>query len=169
MRHLAAPLTRRALLRTTGLVPAALAIGGLSLVGCGITGNTIPQFVTDANTVANGLAAILPGLTTVTGMTAATITKVQGYITEAQNLAAELASAATAGGTSLVATVSNFAGVVGNAVSSLTGIPGLSKAISAASSLLPVILSAAGIVLAGPPPQMPAAQARAILLAAAGR
>lgn len=71
--------------------------------------------------------------------------------------------------------VSNFGSVVSNVISSLTGSAGASSfvqtIISAASTLLPVILSAAGIALAATPliGNMTPDQARVILLAAAPR
>lgn len=163
-------ITRRSLLRTTAIVPI-VALAACQGVGSAV--QAVPQFVTDATTIATALQALLPSLTTITGFSASTLSQIQTWVSEAKNLASELSSAASAGG-SVTSMVSNFGSVVGNVISSLTGSAGASSVvqtiISAASTLLPVILSAAGIAFAqAAPASMPVAQARAILIAMAAK
>lgn len=67
------PFTRRALLRTTAIVPiAALA----ACAGVSSAVQSVPQFVTDATTIANALQALLPSLTTITGFSASTLSQI---------------------------------------------------------------------------------------------
>lgn len=161
-------ISRRHLLGT-------VALGGVaaSAVGCAQLSTTASQLVTDANTLASGLAGIAPSLSTITGAAASTITTVQGWIADAQAVAQKIATAAESG----LAAVAPLASQMGSLVNSIVGTLGggavtvpswLQTVLTAAQTLAPIILSAAGIALAAPLVSggMTPAQARAVLKAA---
>jgi phage-related protein len=152
--------------RSALLVPVGIFFASLTQ-GCETVAK-LPQYAQDVETVAAALNAILPAIQTLTGISASVVSKVTSAIATAQSLAAQIAAAAGSGASSVGALVSNFSGVFSTVASALGfNVPGIvGTVLQAGSALLPIILSAAGIALAGPPPAMPAAEARAILMIA---
>lgn len=152
-------MLRRHLLSAAAALPLAA-----GLAACSAVTAAVPQVVDDVNSVAAGLNGILPSLTTIAGVAAQTVTKIQGLVGEAQTIASQVGQVVSP------SAATGLAGVVGDVVTALTGAalpPWAGAVLSAAQALLPVILTAAGVALAGPPPAMSAAQARAVLKAAA--
>lgn len=136
--------------------------------GCG-TLSQIPTFVTDLNTIVGALNAVLPSLSAIAGISSTTVQKITGYVSQLQQIAAQVASAS---GTGVAGLVANFNGIFGQ-ITSLIGVnvPGAwGTVIQAAISLLPSILSAAGLMVArvgsAPAPFTPD-QARSVLAAIA--
>jgi ABC-type transporter Mla subunit MlaD len=160
-------MTRRALLRTTAIVPLAVIAAGCSTIQ-----TQLPQFVTDMNTIAAALQSVLPQIQTLTGLPAATLATIQSAITTAQNAAAQVASTIAAGTTTGInGLISGF----GSAVSTVAGLIGgnapgfIGTLLTAVQTLLPAILSVAGIALAPPAmagPGMTPEMARGILRSA---
>lgn len=154
-------VSRRALLTA---MPAAAA---LPMLGCASVFGSLPQFAADIQTIAADLAKALPDLTTLAGVGGATVTKVEGWISDIQGVAGTIGSAVAAGGSTLVGAISQFGGAFNSITSALgVSVPGtLGTVLQAGLSLLPQILAIAGIALAqvSGPPMMPPARARAIL------
>jgi hypothetical protein len=164
---LAHTLNRRTLLSSAALGAVAIGIAGCTTAQT----QTINQVVDDVNTLAGGVAAILPSLTTITGFAADTVAKVQGYIANIEGVASQVASVASQGASAVAPLVSNLGSLVSSIYVALGGssLPSsVSLILQAAQALLPVILTAAGIALApAAAPSMSAAQARLVLRAAA--
>jgi hypothetical protein len=175
----------RLILRLLLCVPlVASAVGG-----CAATSPTAPastvsaavqQAASDVQLLATGLAALTPLLTSL-GVPAATVTKIQGYISQVQTDAGQVSTLVAAGTTPDVGTVQDIAKLVGSiaqaAQGALPASPSTEAAIAivqAAVSLAPVILSAFGVTAAAAAaPPLPAPfyspdDARAILRRAAG-
>lgn len=160
-------ITRRSLFGTTALI----LVGALSGCSASVPTVSVPQWVTDANTIATAFAkSLLPALASLTGMTASSISQIQTWVTNLGTLASQLASAA-ASGTNVNALIALFGQTVNNIVVALTGsaLPAsVQTLLTAAQTLLPLILSVAGVALAGSTAMSPSA-ARALLLAAASK
>ena len=159
-------MTRRALLRSTALVPVALALDGCAKLTSVLA--SLPQYAVDVQKAGALLSKfVLPALPAL-GLAGATLTKVEGWITQAESVAGTIGSAAAAGGTTLVSQLSSFAGAF-NGIASTLGLklPGdVGLVLQDVAALLPTILKDAGvnIALSGPAtaaPMMSAAVARA--------
>jgi hypothetical protein len=162
-------ISRRTLLGSTAMVAPALLLNGCSGL------SSLPQFATDVENIAGMLSNAAPTLATLTGVAQGTINKVTGLINTASTIAGAVTSAASAGASGVGALVSNFASNFGSIAGALgVNVPGLwGTVIQAGASLLPSILSAAGIALAGPTVQVPnamsTADARKIVVALAAK
>jgi hypothetical protein len=158
--------SRRALLRTTVLVPVAVAV-----TACGSTngGPSLSQLAQDVQTLAAGVGAILPLISNLSGISGSIMSTVQSALADIN----EVAAAVGAGGSTI--TVANLSTDVGTILKVLTGsgvtVPStVTTILQAAMALLPTILSAAGVALSGlaaAAPTMSAEQARAALRQAA--
>ena len=151
-------ISRRALLTAVVGAPAALA-------ACQSNGPSLSQLAQDVQTIADGVATILPMIQGVQGISASVIAKIQSGIADLKRVATDV----TGGTTS---TVQSLANDIPSMIAAIAGIkvPSVVTTIlNAASALLPVVLSLAGVVLAGPtaPPVMTADQARLVLRGAA--
>lgn len=157
-------ISRRTLLGATCLVPVA---------GCAALQTvSTPQFVNDMNAIASALSTIMPDLATVTGISSSVVAKVTGLVTTAKTLAGQVAASVGSGASTVGALASNFGSVISGITGALgVNVPGVwGTVLQAATSLLPLILSAAGVALAGPSaPAMQPTTARAILAAVAAR
>lgn len=167
-------LSRRALLATTALVPAA------ALVAC--AGTTVPQALQqaaqDVLLIDNAFVAILPDLGPL--LSASTLAIVQQAVTGIQSVAAAITGATTiASAQPLVIQLESDINAIVGAVAGLN-LPGtIGQVITAASILLPVIEVALNMILPAPTPAMARlraqaagmtpATARVILRAAAAR
>ena len=165
-------MTRRALLRSTALVPVAAVVACAGQTAAGLPA----QLLSDVQTLASGVAGILPTLGAVAGIPAATVSQVGGDIAELQQAAGTLSGVATT--TAAQPVVQQIEGyvnaIVGIAAPLLAATPA-GPILAAATVLLPVIEAAVGLVLppSAPPAavaaaasQMTPAQARLILAAA---
>lgn len=157
--------TRRQLLAVAMTAPATLV-----LANCGSL--TLSQVETDIQTIANGVAAIpsslLSDAAAIAGVTSATITAVKGYVADIGAIAADVGAAAAS---TLAVPATALSKDIAALVTALTGVkvPAfVTTILDAATSLLPTVLTVAGIALApaAPLPMSPA-RARAVLLAAA--
>lgn len=170
-----AGISRRKLFATVSTVMA-----GIALAGCDIFQNATTQVMTDAqqvtddiNSVANGLAGVLPNVQTITGAAASVVTSIQDGIAKIKALAANVSTAVKSGIQTAAPYISQIAGLVGTISSSLNGmgasVPSwVGDVLTAAKTILPIALSLAGVALAGAPTTgMTASQARKILAAAA--
>lgn len=160
-------MTRRALLRSTALVPIAAlaACNGMSAAQIG------QQVAGDVSLLGTGLAGALPGLVSLKVLTGADVSKVSGLVGQLTQLASGVSSALTQ--TAAQPVIQQIGGVLAQiaAVAGPLLPPPWGTAIMAAQVLFPVIASAVGLIsqaapLAGP---MTPDQARAALRAAAAR
>lgn len=131
------------------------------------TANTIAQqVVSDVGLIATGLQAALPGLTTTAGISATTVSKVGGYVSQLQSLASSVTTSLTT--TSAQPVIQQVISVIGQiaAVAGPALPPPWGTAILAAEVLLPVIASAVGIAMASTSaaaPAMTPSMARTVL------
>lgn len=162
--------------RSVFMVPVGLFFAA-GLAGCQGLSNAVaklPQWAEDAQTIGNALGTVAGVVGTIQGIPATVVSTVQNAVSTAQRFAAQIGSAASSAGSNVAGLVSSFSGAVAGAISSLAGVsvpPWVSTALSAVTTLMPTILSVAGVVLAGPsapsdPRAIPAA--RAYLAALAG-
>lgn len=125
----------------------------------------IPVWVKDVTNIGAELSAAANDLKAITGVPAAIVLKVQGWIADAKALALRIGSDVTTAVPS--GTLSSFIGSFINIASALSGKVGgtLGMVIHAGLAVLPSILAIAGIALAGPPMQstMSEAQGRRVL------
>jgi phage-related protein len=169
------PMTRRSLLSATATVMAALGLVACDTVGTAVTqvSSDADQVTADINSVANGLAGVLPNVQAITGVAASVVTTIQNGVAQIKSLAATVSTAVKNGIQTAAPYISQVASLVGTISSSLTGmgasVPSwVTDVVTAAKTVLPVALSLAGVALAGAPSTgMTVAQARAILAAAA--
>lgn len=169
------PVSRRSLLRSTALVPAALVVANCSALTGGVS---ISQVSSDIATIASGLAGILPTIAKVAGVTTGVMSTIGTATNDLQKIASAVSSATSTAATTMVGTVENVVGGVLSAVSGISLPSSLSTVFSAISALLPAIEQGVGIVtaLVAPAPArfarataaMSPDQARAVLIAAAG-
>jgi len=142
-------------------IPIGLA---LATTGCA----QLSKVTSDADTIANGVAAILPTIQAITGLSASVVAKVQAGIAVLKSAAASLSGAVAGGATTASQQLAAGLSAVTGALNGVNVPPWVSTVLSAAQTLLPVALQLAGVALAGPPSDGKAtAQARAVLVAAA--
>jgi outer membrane murein-binding lipoprotein Lpp len=160
-------MNRRMLLTTTALIPATALLSGCQ--GLSSFFGNLPQFATDAETIAAAITKILPDIQAITGLAGGALTTVKNAITSLTTIAAEIGSAAASGASGLV---SNFASVYNTILSAIPGgisVPGIvGTVLQAGVALLPQILAAVGVMLATRPATMSPERARAVLVAVAG-
>lgn len=156
------PVSRRALVRGAVLIPVGLA---LSAAGCA----NLSQFASDASTIANGLAGILPTIEGVVGVGTSVAATVNDIVARIQAGATALAGAAGPGAQTIVQQIGAGISALSTALTGFTLPSWVSTVISAAGALLPVVQGAVGLLIAArqAPSGMTADQARSILLAAA--
>lgn len=164
--------TRRNLIRSATMIPI-----GLVLADCAALSsipNVTAQVVSDINVIADGVAAILPGLSAVGSVGAAIASAVGALVSDAKGAASAVSTAiTTVAAQPFVSTVAADITAAITAVKSITLPSGITNILSAAQSLLPFVQQAVGlgqtlisaIPLAGP--AMSPDAARAILAAAA--
>lgn len=155
------------------MVPVGLAFAA-SGIGCAEVEAELPQWSQDATTIANALSTIGGAVASIQGLPSAVASDISTAIASAKSLAESLASSVASGASSTAMGITNlitqFGSTVTSAVSSignLTVPSWVTTALGAIQTVLPTILSVAGIALA------PAAaasgltvdQARAILKA----
>lgn len=150
-----------------------LAIGTvLSLAACGtmadpstwFAGKSVNQVLAvvaqDASTIAGGLRGALPAIGAASGMTPANIANVGVIIADIQSVAGQLATSAST--TAAQPLVQQLAGDVNAVIAALQGVttlpPQVQLVLTAASVLLPVIMTAVDLLT--PPPVAVVAQAR---------
>lgn len=159
-------INRRALL---GLIAVSAAVAGCNGLSSGVTTAGVAatvgaQLVADVQGLASGLQAQFPAVAS--ALTSAQATQVQGYLTTLASLASSVNTTLTATAAQptvqqIVAVVQQIAAVAGPVLPPPWGL-----AISAAVSLLPVIASGVGLVIASAQTAaapMPPAQARVVL------
>lgn len=158
-------LTRRELMATTALMPLAACAGTTPSAA-------LIQAIQDVQTIAAGLAGVLPGLGSIPGIPATVVGKAGSIISEIQAVAQQMAGVTTTAGAqgsvqqletllnTLVAAVAPF----------VAAVPVVGQVFAAAAVLLPVIEAAVGLIVK-PAARLEAAltpdQARLILQAAA--
>jgi hypothetical protein len=125
-----------------------------------------PQnIIDDINAILSGLVTMLPGLEF---LPADLLTKIEGWVAQAQQLVSLLSHAISSGDAGPI--IQSFVDIIGQIISALTGygnLPGwLSTAIGAIQFLLPIILSFLGVGSRARAAATPGgeAQARAILM-----
>lgn len=163
-------LSRRAALQR-GLM---LACAPIALAGCAtLTGRTAAtiaaQVVSDAQTIATGLSGVLPALTALRTIPAATASSVSTLLSEAIGVAKSISSGMTASAAQPL--VKQIEGDVNAAVQALAVLPlppSIESVLLAAQVLLPVVESAVGLAVPAGAVKggMTPAQARAVLKAA---
>lgn len=159
-------VTRRALLRTSALIPV-----GLFLVDC--TAAQQAQFSkvsADIETIAGAITGVLPALAAVKGVSASVMAKIGQAAADLKTLAGAMSGATATAATTTVGTVENVINGVLGAVGGLSLPSGLNSVFSAISALLPAIEQGVGIVTTLMAPAaggMSANTARSVLKAAA--
>ncbi len=156
-------ISRRALLTLSASASVA------ALAACTAGQQAIVSKVTsDASVIADGISAILPVVQGVVGISAGTVAAVQGAVAKVKAAASVLENAV--GSTAQTAASELSAGVaVVNAATTGLQLPGwVPAALQAAQTLLPIVLSLAGVALGGTmPTEAAVANARATLQFAA--
>lgn len=139
---------------------AALVLLAAPLAACATAPTTpaIPVWVTDLQNIVTDLTKYLPS-----GVAPAVV----ALVGQAQSIYTAIASA-VAGGGGVAGLVSSFAGIIGDIFGAIGGINAsgiFATALQAAMSLLPTILSLAGVAMrqAASASFMPPAEARALL------
>lgn len=153
-------MNRRQLLTASVLLPI------LTDVGCA----QISQAESDATTIANGVAAILPTVQTLTGISQNVVNSVTKGIAAIKAGATSLASSAVNAASTAGQEVAAGVAAVNAALSNVSVPSWVSTAVSAAETLVPILLQVAGVAAApapAPPGSMTVAQARAFLKAVA--
>lgn len=163
--HAHTDISRRCL-----MVSAAALVPVLAVIGCAGTQANIAQWAQDAQTIDAGLKGALTNLGTmnVDGMTPALATKINGYLTQLDTLAAQIQAASNA--TVAQPTAQQIAQIVNAIVAALAGLPlppAVSGAVIAASVLAPAIETAVGLTVAPAASRMSPDEARRTLRAAA--
>lgn len=163
------PITRRGLLRTTALIPAAVAVAMID--GCSAITTAIalaPEIATYAGTIAQGISLVLPTIKTLTGLAGGAYDTIAWLATEIENAARGLTTATVSTASSLVTTVGSDLGTIAGKLSGLPGLPTLvDDVISNALALYTGIetkLFGAPVVTAPPPAAMHRFAARAATL-----
>ncbi len=155
---MAKKIDRRALLGIFAVTPLAVACTAQQTA-------QIASVTTDADIIAQALQALLPTVSTLTGLGGTALQNIEKGIAAVQSAAATMDSAVSGG----AATAGQlFASGLSAVVSGLSGISlpsWVSTALSMAQTLLPVALQVAGVLLplAPTPGGVTAAQARAYL------
>lgn len=121
----------------------------------------------DADTIANGVAAIMPTVQTITGISDAVVAKVGSVIVAVKSAATTLATAVGQDAVAAATTISNGIADIKANLSSFTLPSWVSTVLSAAETLAPIVMQAAGVILPLAPAPEAVKQARAVLLAAA--
>jgi hypothetical protein len=150
-------------------------LGAVSLPGMIYLGGcaSVPQIVSDANTIANGISAVLPTIQTLTGLAGGAYNTVVNAVTAIKSAASTLASATGSAAIDAANAIPTALAAISSAISSFKVPAWVSTVIAAAQTVAPVIITALGVL-----PRMAATateggsglsvdQARAILLAAA--
>lgn len=151
-------ISRRGLVTTAALFPIGY------VVGC----TELQKVTSDADTIANGVAAVLPTIQALTGISAGVVAKVEAGISAVKTAAAQLGSAVAAGASTAAQQLAAGVSAVMAAVNGIAVPSWVTAVLSAAQTLAPIVMQVAGVVLAGPAPDARAvAVARATLLAAA--
>lgn len=153
-------ISRRVLLGASALLP-------LGLAACvGQDAATIgQQVVTDVRLIANGLAAELPAISTLTGVDAATLADINAKVAEALAAAQQVvAGMAQSAAQPLVQQIGSDVAAVLAALGGVTSIPtNVQQIIAAVEALLPVVMAAVGLFAARKATRMTPAQARVVL------
>lgn len=157
-------VSRRALLRTTALIPVAV------VMAC--AGQSIPAVIQkaaqDASLIGSGLASVMPQLASITS--AGTLAMAQSWLDKLNVAASQLATMPTTTAAQPVVQQIEQAvnAIVGVAAPLLAATPA-GPILTAATVLLPVIEVAVGLVVAPAAGGMTADQARLILAGATRR
>ncbi len=174
--------TRRYLLCRVAPAVAVLPVG-LALAGCTVFDAAIakvPQFAADASTIANALSAVLPTIETLAGISQSVIARVTQLVGDIQATASQLAGATAPSAVVLVGALGSGVSQIINTLGGVALPPWISTVFMAATTLLPIIEQAVGIIkppAAAPAPRfaapvaptMTAEQARSVLAMAAAR
>jgi hypothetical protein len=124
----------------------------IALVGCTAAQVTaaLQQAAADAQSIGNGLKAVLPQIGTLVGINPATVALIGSAVADIQTAAAGIGAAASA--SAALPSVQQLEGDFNSIVSALAAVPlippPISTALQAASILLPPIESAVGLVVA---------------------
>lgn len=148
-------------------------LGGVSLLGLagcsgGLSGAVggLPQYAQDAQTIATALQQVVSDVGAIQGVPSTAIAKVQGAIAQLTSLAGQIGSAASGlAGQMPSNLLGSFGQLALNVVSGLGGTSAtgtLGTVLQGVMSVLPVILSVAGIALA-PQGGMSPAEGRSVL------
>jgi hypothetical protein len=127
----------------------------------------VASVTSDADVIAQALAALLPTVATLTGLAGTALKNVQTGIANVQSAAAALDSAVSGGAASAAQLLSSGLSAVVTGLSGISVPSWVSTALAMAQTLLPVALQVAGVLtpLAPAPGGATAAQARAYLRA----
>lgn len=155
--------------RRNVLLASSAALGSAALLSA-CNSAQITKVVSDADMIAQGVQAILPVVQGVVGVSASTVAVVQGAVQRVQTAANVLQSAIGSAGQSAASDLAAGVHVLQLATSGLA-LPGWVPAVlQAAQTLLPLVLSAAGLALgAGVLSQAEIDSARATLRFAAAQ
>ena len=140
-------VTRRALLRSTAIVPVAVALDGCAQLQSAF--QAVPGLAKDADLIAQAVALILPSIRTLTGLAGGAWNEANKLVATIENTAGQISGASGAALPSMVQTIGTaLAGLAGT----LLGVPGLptivSTVLGAAGALLPALEQAVGIAQA---------------------
>jgi hypothetical protein len=149
-------MNRRTLLRATVAVPALAA-----LAACGAS---LSQVTSDVQTIASGLAGIMPQISSIPGIAASSVAKLSGYLADLKSLASQVAANATPSATTIQQVASDVQAFADLALPLIPGGAVYVVAINAALALLPGLLAAVGVSAGSlEAPEMTPAQARSVL------
>ncbi len=153
-------MNRRNLLIAAVSLPGAIYLGGCA---------AIPQVVSDANTIANGITAILPTIQTLTGLAGGAYNTVVNAVNGIKSAASTLASATGSAAIDAANAIPTALAAISAALSNFKVPTWVSTVIAAAQTVAPIIITALGVLprMAEGGNGMSVDQARAILLAAA--
>jgi len=151
-------------------------LGAVSLPGMIYLGGcaAIPQVVSDANTIANGISAVLPTIQTLTGLAGGAYNTVVNAVNAIKSAAATLASTTGTVAVNAANAIPTALATIAAALSSFKVPSWVSILIAAAQTVAPTIIAALGVLprlgdAAEGGSGMTVNQARSILLAAAAK
>lgn len=157
------PITRRSLLTTTALAGIGLGVAACSGSAAGnAVLNALPQVATQLQTIAKGLIAALPSLSSATGLSGGALKTITTAVNDISTVAGTVAPGLTpTQGQSVVATVEGDLNVVVAAAAGLPLPPPFGPALAAAALLMPVVEGALNMAISYLSPQTQAVAAAA--------
>lgn len=167
-------MDRRALLRTTTFLVPVLALAACSGVTKAVDAvvAVAPQVARDAAMIADALAAILPTIERIAGVSSTVMDKVSAAVATVRATATAIAGATTATAGGLVQQLSSGVASVVGLLGGAAVPPWVSTVLAAAGALVPLIEQGVGLVTSAMPHtarRMPADEARRVLASASGR
>ncbi len=143
-------VTRRALLRTTALIPVGLAVEGCAALTTAVT--LAPQIAEYAGVIANAISLVLPDIKALTGLAGGAYNTIAWVVDQISGTATKIANATSADAASLVSTLASGVGTIAGMLSGLPSLSGIvNDVISNALAVIPRIEALVGIAPSAPP------------------